>query len=136
MDAVDSAVAYAGEFCDRHHIDERWARVLILILEELITNTVSHGSADPSSLIEVQLRFDDSSVRLRYCDRGVRWDPLEDRPDPDFTLTVRSRPLGGMGWPLILHYSAAVNYRRDGDVNEIELVIPLVGMPMLGGGSD
>ena len=125
MAAVDRAEAYASAFCQQRGVAARLQRVLLLILEELVTNTVTHGHPPAGSTIDVTLRRDESHIFLFYRDRGVRFDPLHDREQPDFTQTMRSRPLGGVGWPLIFHYCSDVRYSRRGDVNELELLVPL-----------
>lgn len=129
MSAVDQAEAYAGAFCQEHGIGPRLERVLLLILEELVTNTVTHGRPPKGSSIEVTLRRDGNHIFLYYRDRGSPFDPLTDRHPPDFTQTMRSRPVGGHGWPLIFHYCANVRYRRIGDANDLELAIPALEVP-------
>ncbi len=126
MAAVDKAEAYASAFCRQQEIGPRLERVLLLILEELVTNTVTHGLPPAGSNIDVTLRRDESHISLFYCDRGIAFDPLHDREQPDFTQTMRSRALGGVGWPLIFHYCSDVQYRRRLDVNELELTVPLL----------
>lgn len=129
MAGVDEAEAYASEFCKAHQIGSRLERVLLLILEELVTNTVTHGGPVEDSNIDVTLRSDGSHIFLYYRDRGVAFDPMNDRNPPDFSQTMRSRPAGGVGWPLIFHYCGNVLYRRLGDHNDLQLTIPVFEVP-------
>lgn len=129
MAGVDGAEAYASAFCQAHRIGARLERVLLLILEELVTNTVTHGHPAQDSIIEVTLRSDGSHIFLFYRDRGIPFDPINDRKPPDFSQTMRSRPVGGVGWPLIFHYCGNVRYRRLRDANDLELTIPVLEVP-------
>jgi serine/threonine-protein kinase RsbW len=129
MEGVDEAECYASAFCHGHGIGPRLERVLLLILEELITNTVTHGDPSPESTIDVTLRSDGSHIFLYYRDRGIAFDPINDRKPPDFSQTMRSRPVGGVGWPLIFHYCENVRYRRLRDANDLELTIPGLEVP-------
>lgn len=125
MAGVDEVESYANAFCQEHQIGSRLGRVLLLILEELVTNTVTHGQAPEESTIDVGLRRDRSHISLSYRDRGIPFDPVKDRKPQDMSQTMRSRPPGGVGWPLIFHYCADVTYRRIDDANVMEMVIPL-----------
>ena len=123
MSAVDAATQYVTGFCEGERIGEDTRDVLVLILEELITNTISHGRPDPASPIVVNLDRDGDHILLGYLDHGVVFDPLRDRPEPDLTATTERATVGGMGWPLILHFSDSVDYRREGDANSLHFVI-------------
>jgi anti-sigma regulatory factor (Ser/Thr protein kinase) len=129
MSGVDQAESYASAFCQQHQIGPRLQRVLLLILEELVANTVNHGQPPQGSFIDVTLRSDGNHIFLYYRDRGIPFNPNTDRKDPDFSATMRSRPVGGVGWPLIFHYCAEVRYRRLGDANDLELTIPALELP-------
>lgn len=129
MAGVDDVDSYAGAFCRTHQISARFQRVLLLILEELVTNTVTHGQPPEGSLIDVGLRRDHGHISLSYRDRGIPFNPVQDREPLDPSQTMRSRPAGGQGWPLIFHYCADVNYRRVADANVLEMLIPLFGDP-------
>lgn len=129
MAGVDQAESYASRFCHQHDIGPRLERVLLLILEELVTNTVNHGRPVQGSFIDVTLRSDGFHIFLYYRDRGVPFNPNTDRKEQDFSQTMRSRPVGGVGWPLIFHYCGSVRYRRLGEANDLELMIPVVELP-------
>ena len=126
MAGVDDVEAGVNAFCRNNGIRTRLGRVLLLILEELVTNTVTHGQPPSGSVIDVGLCRDRNHISLSYRDRGIPFDPVKDRKPPDLSQTMRSRPPGGVGWPLIFHYCAEVHYRRVGEANVLELMIPLI----------
>ena len=130
MSSVDRAQSYVLDFSGRHGIGGYMQRVLGLILEELITNTVRHGQPPADSRIRIALTVQGEDARLRYRDQGIAFDPLKDLPPPDFSQTVTRRRVGGMGWPLILYYCASAHYARDGDANVIDLVMPILDAPV------
>ena len=126
MAAVDMAQRYASAFCQSRAIDSHHERVLLLILEELVTNTVTHGRTAEGSEIDVGLSSDGHHIVLCYQDRGVAFDPLRDNEPLDLTQSTRSRAVGGVGWPLIFHYCSDVRYARIGETNRLQLKVPIV----------
>ena len=52
---IERASRHVARFCRTHGIEAEDERILELILEELITNTVKHGSPPVDAPIEVSL---------------------------------------------------------------------------------
>jgi hypothetical protein len=46
----------------------------------------------------------ESAIFLEYRDGGTAFDPRQDLPLDSRELSLEERPIGGLGWPLILHY--------------------------------
>ena len=124
---IDRASRHAAAFCRAHGIAADDERILVLILEELITNTVKHGGAPPGSVIELALAHAADGVHVLYRDRGRAFDPTRDLPEPDFSATLPMRAPGGLGWPLIRYYCSSIDYSRDDDCNQLALVVSAKG---------
>jgi len=120
---IERASRFVGGFCRAHGIEAEEERILVLILEELITNTVKHGEAPPDAPIDISLAREDDGIHLVYRDRGRPFDPTRDLPEPDFSATLGLRPTGGLGWPLIRYYCAAIAYSREADGNLLALTV-------------
>jgi two-component sensor histidine kinase len=61
-----------------------------LLVTELVTNSVKHGGAGPTQLIEVVLTSSPNKVRVEVADRG-----------PGFEPEVKPREFGGFGFLLV-----------------------------------
>jgi len=122
---IERACSFAARFCHARGISPVHARTLVLILEELITNTVKHGKLAAGSPITVTLQRSPAGIEIGYRDHGVPFDPNHDVPAPDFSLTLSRRPTGGLGWHLIKFYCSRLDYRRDGPTNLLALCVPL-----------
>ena len=77
--------------------------VLDLVVEELLTNTLRHGKPYQDAPIEVRLAYHEPATFLTYHDGGTAFDPRHDLPLDVRELSLEERPIGGLGWPLILH---------------------------------
>jgi anti-sigma regulatory factor (Ser/Thr protein kinase) len=86
-----------------------------VVLDEMLSNIVHHGyEGRPGGRIEVELRLEGGVLQLTVLDDAPPFDPLE-APEPDTTLPVEQRPLGGLGIFLVRKLMDEVQYeRRDG----------------------
>lgn len=94
---------------------------LRLILEELLANTVMHGNAAANSEIALYMAVTDDGVDIRFRDYGVAFNPTMDLPQDSREHTQENRPVGRLGWPLILHYCSLDKYERANGQNRLEL---------------
>jgi anti-sigma regulatory factor (Ser/Thr protein kinase) len=102
-----------------------------LVLEEWWTNLVNYALADqPSPLVRIAVRSNSRLVTLEIEDNGIPFDPTE-RPDPDLTLPVEERPIGGLGIYMMKKLSnKMLSERRNGRnflVIEKDLTRPVLG---------
>ena len=87
-----------------------------LVIEEIFVNVASYAYAPDSGLVTVQKSFDDEprALNLTFIDSGKPYNPLEHK-DPDTSLGVDEREIGGLGIFLVKKNVDVINYaRRDG----------------------
>ena len=123
---TDSA-AFAEAFCARHGVDTGLALKLTLVLEELFTNTITHGlGAESDAPIRIALSMSEpGSVSIVFEDSGPAFDPLAHgvqqpaAPDDAFD----ARPVGGLGIHLVAQLSSARRYAREDGRNRLWLTL-------------
>jgi len=69
---------------------------LIWSITEIVTNVVEHGFKGQGGFVEIILRQEGSDFIMQVCDEAPVFDPLA-APEPDITLPLEERPLGGLG---------------------------------------
>ena len=83
---------------------------MTLILEELYTNTITHGASDGRDIfIEVNLGIDKNELVMIYKDTGIPFNVLE-LPDPDLTASIENREVGGLGVHYVKTLTDSVEY--------------------------
>ncbi len=96
--------------------------VINLMLDELITNAVTHGSfgeaSDPK--IEIHLRVDHDVLILMIEDNGQMFDPTIDTR-PDITSSLETREVGGLGLHLVKSFAERISYEFSGGKNRLTL---------------
>jgi serine/threonine-protein kinase RsbW len=98
---------------------------LVLIVEELLCNSVEHGyGGDSDQPVWLALAPTAAGCRLVYQDAAPAHDPFSAARDPLLEADVDSRPVGGLGVFLIGKLCSSKRYERRGEHNIIELFVP------------
>jgi anti-sigma regulatory factor (Ser/Thr protein kinase) len=120
MGRVTSAFA---DFAEAHALPAPVRRSMLVALDELVMNAVTHGATPGASgvrvTVEGTLELDRLVVVVR--DSGRPFDPFA-LASPDTTLSVVDRPIGGLGIYLVRQMMDEVRYSRRDDQNEVVLI--------------
>jgi anti-sigma regulatory factor (Ser/Thr protein kinase) len=95
---------------------------LVLATNEMATNIVVHGYRGQPGTIAIDLWQTNDAIEIRLCDQAPPFDPTR-APDPDMTLPLHRRPLGGMGIHVTRQMMDEIRYRAmPSGGNELTLV--------------
>lgn len=92
--------------------DEALRFKIRLSIEEAVENVIRYAYAGGMGWIEVGTELDPDGVMLTILlrDAGIPFNPLE-KPDPDVTLPVDEREIGGLGIFLCKQMMDHIEYR-------------------------
>ncbi len=92
-----------------------------LALEELVTNAINYGFDEgQTSELELALQRQNGDLICELRDHGRVFNPLE-VAEPDVTLDVNHRKVGGLGVFLVRQVMDDVSYERAGNMNVMRL---------------
>lgn len=122
MDDLQAARDLAEALCAQQGVDAADTLRLVLVLEELFTNTVMHGHRrDCDAPVLVGLQASDTHLLLRYADDAAPFDPLQylknAPPEPEHD---RDTP-GGYGLRLVADMAERFDYAHVGGYNHLTL---------------
>ena len=126
MDSLTQAVAHVDAFCDAHGVPDDDRLRLTLFVEELFSNTVTHGHrGDSDAPVHIALVASPGEWLLRYDDSAPPFDPLAHvaRMQGELNLGLDERPVGHMGLPLLVQMAHRVAYRHEHGLNRLELAL-------------
>ena len=99
-------------FCNHIGLSDNIKNDINLIVEELITNTISYGYHDDvSHQILINMSVIDNIMYVEIVNDADAFNPL-DYPDPDFTMPPNEREPGGLGIYFAKVLSDEISYKR------------------------
>ena len=117
--AIMVAVTATHEFAREEDISDVLAARLAIVVEELVANVLQHGAPNTRVCIEGRMEKAAGGVHLTLSDDGTHFNPkhvlLGSGPHPESG--------GGSGIPLVRAWSDDLDYRREGDMNWLELYL-------------
>ena len=122
LSAFEQIRTLIDEFCKMALLGTEDRHKLTLIVEELFTNTVTHGhkgDCDEPVLISLEESADD--IVLLYEDTAPPFNPLTAGTNADVNAMVAARRIGGLGAFLTLQLTRRAEYSFVDGRNRIQL---------------
>ncbi len=105
-----------------HHFPNEDILDTQLAVEEVVTNVIVHGYGEAGGEILVSLSYDAKAgaMEIRVEDSAEPFDPLS-LPEPDISLGIDDRKIGGLGIFLTRQVMDEIRYRYEGNKNVLIL---------------
>jgi anti-sigma regulatory factor (Ser/Thr protein kinase) len=118
---IDILTAGILVLCRNNGIGEDFYYDIRLALEEAVSNTIKYGYEDEQvHMIRVRAGMENQEFFIEIEDDGKAFNPLG-TPDPNLSLPVEEKPIGGLGIYLLRAVMDQVEYRRDGKRNILRM---------------
>jgi anti-sigma regulatory factor (Ser/Thr protein kinase) len=97
------------------------ANEIELVLEEWWTNLINYAFTQTDNpVVNIEIISGGSLARIQVTDNGIPFDPAA-RPDPDLSLPIEERPIGGLGIYMMKKLSNSLKSERSGDRNILRI---------------
>lgn len=99
---------------------------VLLVVEELLVNVFSYAypeGTEGMASVSLETETVNGAEKLLFTvrDWGAAFNPFEEVPEPDLTLDIESRPMGGLGIYLIKQVSEAQSWTYEEGSNVIRI---------------
>lgn len=92
-----------------------------LVCEELVVNVVSYAyENEADGFLTIRIDKTDDTLSIQFVDGGVAFNPLE-KEQPDTTLALEDREIGGLGIFLTKQMMDEVTYQRVDNENVLTI---------------
>ena len=97
-EALSDVLGFVDQMLDRFGCPMKIQMAVCVAIEEVFVNVAHYAYPEGQGDVTLSVSFDEgsSTVTFRMIDQGVPFDPLK-KPDPDITLSVEDREIGGLG---------------------------------------
>ena len=108
---------------NRHHVPEKKQFKVISAAEEIFANISTYAYKDKGK-VEITACVQNGTYYVRFTDKGKKYNPLKHK-DPDMTLDLKDRPIGGLGIFLAKKLSDKITYAYKNGKNVLTIGIDL-----------
>ena len=122
---LSDALEHAREFAHATQMTDLIRFQFLIIVEELITNIVTHGHPAGGSVISYEFRHESAGVGISLRDGGIPFDPRSLQTDQTDDPHEEE---GGWGWPLIFRWCDSLNYEHKDNTNILSLSLKVDGL--------
>lgn len=129
IELFSEARGFIERFCANSDVNSNASAKLILILEELFTNTVEHGYPGVQGGVAewpiwLTLTAARGGIETVYEDAAVAHDPFAKVAMPDYSGPAENWRVGGLGIILVTTLGRDLHYERTGGRNRICFTLP------------
>lgn len=98
IERLDEVLDFVNEELEAHDAPMKTMMQIAIAVEEIFCNIAHHAYGESGGEAEIAIAVLEEPRRacIRFADRGIPYDPLS-RQDPDITLGVEERDIGGLG---------------------------------------
>jgi len=104
VDATIDNISIITEFIDNelevYNCPENEQVKVNIAIDELVANIAKYAYGEDKGKVTVQLEVNEKSLSISFIDGGIPYNPLE-HEEPDVTLSVEERQIGGLGIYLV-----------------------------------
>lgn len=118
---------FVDQMSEEYGLDMAFTFQLHLALDEAVSNVVNYAYGEQKDMpitIEAQEVSAGDRRQLMLCliDNGVEFNPLDEAPEVDITLSAEERQVGGLGIFLIRQVMDEVSYERKSGQNLLTMI--------------
>jgi anti-sigma regulatory factor (Ser/Thr protein kinase) len=119
LEGLDRVTEAFEAFAADHGIPDSARRATQIVLDELLSNTARCGKVgEREPAVTVSLRLEGRTLDVEIVDDGIPYDPLGGE-EPDTTLPLEERPVGGLGVMLVTRLVDEIRYDGEGGRNRV-----------------
>lgn len=99
LDSLETIREYVTAAATAASLDKKISYRLRLAVDEIATNTITHGYAEAGleGVVDLWAEIDEKTLTISIEDTGVAYDPRQSEPPDDLDLPLEQRQVGGLG---------------------------------------
>ncbi len=117
LEAIDQVTAFVEQELEAAEVPMKVMAQMNIAVDEIYSNIARYSGASDAT---VGVSVEDGRVILRFADNGRPYDPTE-KADPDTTLSVEERDIGGLGIFMVKKSMDNLEYQYHDSLNILTL---------------
>ena len=97
IETLSQVISFVEDTLENYECSIKAQTAMWVAVEEIFVNVANYAYGEGVGDVTISIGFDEESrtVTFRISDKGVPFNPLN-KPDPDTTLSVEEREIGGL----------------------------------------
>lgn len=123
IEMLSEVISFVEETLEIYECSMKAQMAICVAIEEVFVNVANYAYVDGVGDITISIGFDEErrTVTFRISDKGVPFNPLN-KPDPDTTLSIEEREIGGLGIYITKKTMDVVNYAFENEENILTMI--------------
>ena len=98
IENVDKVTEFVNEMLEEKDCPLKVQMQLDVAIDEIFGNIAyyAYGKGSGNATIQIEMEDNPPKITLTFIDQGIPYNPLENK-DPDITLDIEDREIGGLG---------------------------------------
>ena len=98
IENVDKVTEFVNEVLEEKDCPLKVQMQLDVAIDEIFGNIAyyAYGKGSGNATIQIEMEDNPPKITLTFIDQGIPYNPLENK-DPDITLAIEDREIGGLG---------------------------------------
>lgn len=115
LDAIESQL-------ESNHCPNDIKTEILIAVEEIYINIAhyAYGGKEGEAIVQMDVTQNPNRCQVVFRDRGVPYNPLE-KEDPDITLSVEERDIGGLGIFMVKQCMDRIEYQYEDGCNILSM---------------
>ena len=121
-DQIDTVRKFFDDYSKENKLTEKTVHDIQMALDELLTNIVNYGYEDTDEhQIDIHFGVNDDAFKVEIVDDSKPYNILE-KDNPDISLSMEDKPIGGLGIFLIKKLMSNVDYYTEEGKNHLVMI--------------
>ena len=121
-DQIDTVRKFFDDYSKENKLTEKTVHDIQMALDELLTKIVNYGYEDTDEhQIDIHFGVNDDAVKVEIVDDSKPYNILE-KDNPDISLSMEDKPIGGLGIFLIKKLMSNVDYYTEEGKNHLVMI--------------
>jgi amino acid adenylation domain-containing protein len=116
IENLDKVLDFLNAELEAINCPQKVRKQLFIAAEEIFVNIAYYAYRPETGSALIRINSDENEIWIEFEDSGKPYNPLE-KPDPDITVPVEDRPIGGLGIFMVKQIMDLVEYKYENNRN-------------------
>ena len=123
VDELPEVISFVEETLEGYGCSMKIQTAICIAIEEVFVNVANYAYKGEIGDIRIDINFDDNTRNVTFLvsDKGIPFNPL-DKADPDITLSLEEREIGGLGIFITKKTMDEVRYTFENEENILTII--------------